>query len=1090
MKKIFTLLLISMISMITACGLNDTSQSSSGVKDPVVDLSSLHLGADFTIDTLKGIPFKNDPNSLDYHIDKIEPTNQDEEAIALSLKNAIIEKYTANNSSNYNLGNHNIVGDIEASKMVVITFPIQLFNRNNSNENISGTYSFTIKFNSANTPAVLDFHLGDDFTIASLGDDKFNSNENGLQYEVSNVGMKQVGPSDLIKELESEIKKVHSLNTDVQYTLIHEKTTSNDENATSKYKIELVEMDNSSNKEVGTYAFNIYFRDPHPPLELDFYLGSKLSIPALSNINFVNDSGDTLTYNLNDVNRENTTNKDLIAGELAKIINAKLGSNTQISHILGNAIIMDKIDSDNTFTVTFPITLTEIANTTNTKNDNYIFNITFSEEVIPIPPVELTFDLGDNVKIAGNCFKPFTKDSNLIYTISNVDPMCQDLDTLSSQLREVIDTAFSTNTLVDHKILSIKVESTALYAKIIIPMEISDAKDTNRKEAGTYQFNITYKEPNPPMVFEYNLGDNITIDSLDGAKFKTSVYPFSAYTVSGINSDGKNAEDITKQIYTAVYNELKKDRRIRFSLQTHSPTGSIGLNQQLIVTLRVDKFEIGSTSNNTHYKKYTFTINFKGAPIAWDGKSNEQPFLSPEGFYVINKAEELAWLGLQTSINNDVKLMDNINMGNKQFQSIAKFEGIFDGNNKEIQNIYIFNRGDTPSALIKTITDNTTIKNLTINGNIEGDSNVASFIAVAESNSTTPFTLIIDNSTAYITLRINSDLNANHHLGGLIATASSTTVDIINSSNKGSIINKLTSTSNTGNAMVGGVIGYYYGGKLNISNVENSGVIDSTSASNSRVGGLIGSSSDGTITIDNSTNTAIITNTNSNAAINSRPVHTGGIIGYHLSGELNIINSNNTARINGRGKTGYTGGIVGGKEIGTIKLSSVFNKGLIHNVTTNDGYAGGLIGYQNKSALVIENSYNTGEVTNRIFNMDNNSYSGGLIGYSVVGTDKTNSTTVKNSFSYATIYAKREPLARSGNSKAGVITGSWYGPFNSETNYWYTENITANYTNRFSDKLTADQFTSKGSFHEWDFDNIWTLSVTGKKHPTLINNPE
>ena len=225
----------------------------------------------------------------------------------------------------------------------------------------------------------------------------------------------------------------------------------------------------------------------------------------------------------------------------------------------------------------------------------------------------------------------------------------------------------------------------------------------------------------------------------------------------------------------------------------------------------------------------------------------------------------------------------------------AIFRGTFDGNNKAIKNIYI-NRPDMSVGLFRltsnTSDDNIIIKNLSISGNMTGNSVGSIFADVRTYDNSNKGSFIkIENCTSDVKIVANSN-----YAGGIIGinNASSTgNLIITNCINKGTI---------NGKSYVGGILGHNYN-NTKIINCYNSGSV----AGESDVGGIVGH--DGRQSnIINSYNLGNIKST-SNA---------GGITGGLGWFERSIENCYNIGDISGNVK----GGIIGGLNISNELLNT------------------------------------------------------------------------------------------------------------------------------------------------------------------------
>ena len=1060
MKKILLLLILSMI---TACSFGDPNGG--GGSSGSIDMTALHLGNNFAIDSLSDHKFINQTGTLNYTADKVLNKNQNTEDIVSDLKSVIYEQLRKSNYSNYLIQDPIINGSITENKMLVIKYPVDVSDMRVTGKRISVTYAFTITFEGEHIAPVLELYLGNDFTIPSLEGATFESGEAKLTYHVYNAAMANVNKDDIRDQLELAINQVHAKNTRIEHQLQYKGTSYSSGYVVIRYAIRLTELADRKNTIAATYSFTIYFRDPPPPPALDFYLGDRFSITTLQGKYFTSNKDDPFKYNVDNIDRGNIENPSLIVEELTTSINTLLGQNSSILHELSDPAIENTIAANRTLVIDFPIKLTEDGDESNSNNGTYSFTIIFAEKYIPPAPLDLSFYLGDNFKIKSTDYKPFTIIDNLSYSVSNIDSDRIEVYIPTREVEAAVIVELNKNSAISYTVGRINEVWTTKDVTSEIPIEITDKNYPENTIKGVYIFKITFIKPIVNIEFNHPLSPFFAISSIDGILFdELDGNPLNYNTKSNIVPDGKNIDLIKTQLMSELEKELSPlNKNYHFWVVRATHAGTIARDSKLIVTVEViidDKRSV--YPRQTIY--YSFTINFKGNPIPWDGSTTRRPTVSFNNDYlIISEASQLAWLINNIIYNSDVKLVDNIDMGNNPFPGISKFEGIFYGNNKEIRNLNILTTDNTPAALIKTITGDTTIQNLTLkDGTVTGQEKVAAFIGVAQG-----FKITIENSTTNLALTINSALDSHHYIGGLIAVAHSTIMDIINSSNTGVISSKITSGGS--NIIIGGLIGYYYDGKLNINRARNTGNITNHSKYNSKVGGLVGSLSDAVVTIDNSTNKASVTNTDNGTNANT-PIYTGGLIGYDINGQLEISHSNNTGMIKNNSHYGYTAGIIGGKTGGTLNLLSIFNKGEVFNSSIAKSYAGGLIGSNSSDSYKIENSYNSGKIT--AIGSTSENYAGGLI------SNNNAFSNIKNSFNYADIYATTaHTFIANGGQGANYISVYTYSP---DT----TPDAPA------SSKLSAEEFKSKKSFDQWDFTTNWTLSTIGKNYPTLINNPE
>ncbi|MBO4293363.1 MAG: hypothetical protein J5881_03135 [Clostridia bacterium] len=266
------------------------------------------------------------------------------------------------------------------------------------------------------------------------------------------------------------------------------------------------------------------------------------------------------------------------------------------------------------------------------------------------------------------------------------------------------------------------------------------------------------------------------------------------------------------------------------------------------------------------------------------------------------------------------------------FSPIKSFYGEFDGNGKEIKNIYI--NGGSYVGLFDRVWY-TKIYNLAISGNIAGSSYVGGIAG---------FNYDAEITNCYNKANIKGDC----YIGGIVG-GNGSYKPMENCYNSGNI-------EGAGyDAYIGGLIGYQFD-PITINNCWNSGNITYTNTAVCYVGGLVGSWNLDSGTITNCYNEGDINYLGNTPSSNHR---VGGIIGQGSSG-LNIAGCYNTGNINYgkdcnmKSNTIYVGGI--SAEYGNI--TDCYNSGNINVFTGAIAECGGIIGYGN----TVDNSYNTGNI--------------------------------------------------------------------------------------------------------------------------------
>ena len=640
----------------------------------------------------------------------------------------------------------------------------------------------------------------------------------------------------------------------------------------------------------------------------------------------------------------------------------------------------------------------------------------------------------------------------------------------------------------------------------------------------------------PDNLALFYLGSDFTIDSLTGRTFTNQDETFVKYNVAEITYNTQTPQGISEELKTKINSKLGKNNSISHTLGEPAIGGSASNDNTLTVYFDIKITEIANP-NKVLNGVYTFTIRFGEFIPPWNGSDETEPNVSDDGYYLINSAADLFGLSKLPTIDKNIRLTNDINMGGEPFTGLNEFSGIFDGDNKTIRNLNIVSSNDnTPTALIKKIVGNSTIKYLTLDsGKVTGGKYVSAFVGKIYGSELSMPELNIINSSNYLQLSSVSGANSEQSIiGGFIASADNATItitDSINSrkistgknernnssgfiaeatnsnisldglanhsdmttgGNAGGIIGytistrpmtiNIENTSNTGDIMgfntfsyMGGIIGYSNSNSLNIVNTHNVGNINSYDYTGGIVGNIRNNNS-----LDITTN---IENSSNSGAVNSSSTG-GGIIGniVHESKPLTISRSYNTGTVVA---TIHSGGIIGSANNTIISIEETYNKGDILG-SGNTSFAGGLVGtdyYTLPIPSSITNSYNVGNINGRNF-------SGGIFGQLYLSGGSNARITIEKIFSYGDIDNQNQ-------SKSGAIIGlTEIGSIlpRYKNNYWYapTTNPSAN-LNVENKEIDADGFKDTATnFTSWDItgDNSIWLMLDGGLYPTLRNNKE
>lgn len=207
----------------------------------------------------------------------------------------------------------------------------------------------------------------------------------------------------------------------------------------------------------------------------------------------------------------------------------------------------------------------------------------------------------------------------------------------------------------------------------------------------------------------------------------------------------------------------------------------------------------------------------------------------------------------------------------------------------------------------------------------------------------------------------------------------------------------------------------------------------------------------------------------------------GGLVGYNKKDILSCVNN---MTINVTSKS--IGGVCGLSEGGTIKQCG--NNG---NITSNKANVGGIVG-ELKKAMIVEECYNKGNIislqsvggivgggnnTTKI----NNSYNTGNI-ESTAGDDKSKACgiyswsnavhpTIVNCYNVGNVVV---PAGKTANAISNQA------PAENIANCFFLVGTASNMAQKVEGSGTTEaDMKNKGTYVNWDFSNVWTMSVDG-----------
>jgi len=346
--------------------------------------------------------------------------------------------------------------------------------------------------------------------------------------------------------------------------------------------------------------------------------------------------------------------------------------------------------------------------------------------------------------------------------------------------------------------------------------------------------------------------------------------------------------------------------------------------------------------------------------------------------------------------------------------STDRFSGSYDGDNKTISGINIYNPTVGNQGMFGVIDSGGTVKKLKLeNANITGEQNVG---GVAGWNS---------GGTVDACEVVNTTVSGKHllysHVGGIVGSNAGTvkyshsrsgtvvegfsivggvvgkstgqvlgctsTYDVTAGTSVGGVVGanegtgtvkdcwasgRVTSNTTTGTTSnAGGVVGY---NDYEVLNSHYKGSLVSGTGAN--VGGVVGNNRNPASEVSGSTSTGAVTG----------PYRVGGIVGYSIGkvtdcSSTGIVTGSGSVTISGTPYTGATvGGVVGGNEGGTVTGSHSTGR------VSGGSFVGGVAGSNSGASALVENCYATGTVTG-------NGNIGGVVGRNEGGTVETSHAT-------------------------------------------------------------------------------------------------
>lgn len=582
-------------------------------------------------------------------------------------------------------------------------------------------------------------------------------------------------------------------------------------------------------------------------------------------------------------------------------------------------------------------------------------------------------------------------------------------------------------------------------------------------------------------LFKLIKEDENTGDKLQDAKF----------VIYEIDNNG-NDIDFAKDVNGNYIGELNSDNKYEIKTDSNGEI-SIPLRNGLYKAVEIESpegynkaktdriFKISSNESKSEMEKQTsevFEINYIEDLVDLSNNvKNGNNYSSTK--VILTKTLDFKNEGSYRDPNNTTIYGDYNEDGTTEtiFQELSKgkgflpignsdkpFKGAFDGQNHEINNIYINSNSDYVGLF--GYINSGEVRNISVSGDI---SSTGSFVGGI-------IGYVKDSTYNIVNCKSNVNINGNSYVGGILGDLNTNSLSIINCTNSGEII---------GTSNIGGILGCvatgttYAMGNWEIINCYNDGEI--TGSGNT--GGLIGYSS-GNIKVSSSCNFGNIYIIPSNYNIAS---NIGGIEGYvyYFASFNDCYNYGNISQ-NDTSLESITISNVGGIA-GTINqsqgMSYCGNNGDI--LTINGSYLGGLVG-RGLEGFKIEKSYNSGNIfgKNHISGMANfegdlqNVMNTGDITFSepsfvsgLVSAQDSISTpgTMKNSINTGTLYYN-------GNENTYTSVHSLGGANSNNTNIYYL-NTTIERLKDFNDTVgtrkTHEELISHDFYNTLNVDNVW-----------------
>lgn len=360
------------------------------------------------------------------------------------------------------------------------------------------------------------------------------------------------------------------------------------------------------------------------------------------------------------------------------------------------------------------------------------------------------------------------------------------------------------------------------------------------------------------------------------------------------------------------------------------------------------------------YKLYSYNDLFYASSVINSGEID----------YITERSGELFRTGY-FRVMNDFDCGNNvvIPLGSKT----NNFAGTLDGRGEDgLDHTIRYNRladigGDI--GLIGIMTNGSNVKNLTVTGDIQvarqyGNQvnvigGVVGVVKCTDANKTSQIINCHNTANIHTTEQQSSvialDNNKSAHVGGVLGSiwveSSGGKVEVVNCSNSGVIEGIISSVLRCG---TGGIVGSRVdNANLIVVNCVNAGkVICNTKKETAGAGGILGflknnnNNGNDEIKIVNCENCGEVTNAAGSSTNDNSKVSIGGICGYWEHGSnnafiANCVNHGNVVHLS-TSTNGYAGGIIGNLNVGGFRVKNCYSDGTVSGCT--DSRRGGVLG--------------------------------------------------------------------------------------------------------------------------------------------------